>query len=561
MKNLSLFTLLTFTSLFSQTSYNVSLYDRMDKYSGGVNDNDYSEVWGWTDTLKNREYAFIGTSSGTSIVDITTKPIKEVSFRIGPPSTYNYHEFRTYRNYLYIGAEGSDISKNAGIQIVDLSPLPDSTVLKKVYIWIDTNSSTGAKTNYYRAHTVSIEKNFLYLNGGNFSGTRILDVADPLNPLQVGSYKSKSNLPYVHDAYIRNDTMYAACIDNGSIDIVDFTQKGYYTQATSSKVVSITPTVPEKRTHQVWLSDDSRFMFVATEIIGGNLHVYDISNRKAPIQVATWTSDTAVSIHNVFVKGDFIYIAYYGEGFRVLDIKNPANPIEVAFYDTYPGPHQPPHNATFYGAWGVYPYFPSGKIAVSDMNTGLYIFDVNLKPGGKVTGIVRDAATQQILSGVEVAVQEMGRKYKTDANGRFTYGSAEGKHSIKFSKAGYTAKIETLQTTPAGLDTFTITLTPGAVTSVIDRQYGIPDRFELSQNFPNPFNPNTTISFSVGSDNRTSLHVYNTLGQEIRTLIDLDVSKGKYSVSFDAVDLPSGLYFYTLRSGSFSTTKKMMLAK
>ncbi len=563
MKKLFILIIFTFTSLFAQTNYNVSLFGQMNKYGVNPLASNYSEVWGWTDTVKNREYAFIGSPLGTSIVDITELPLKEVSFRIGPPSNYNYHEFRTYKNYLYIGSEGTDITKNAGIQIVDLSTLPDSTTLKKVYVWIDTtNFTTNATRPYYRAHTISIEKNFLYVNGGDFGGTRIMDISDPLNPLQVGSY-GKGGRPDVHDAYIKNDTLYAAAIHKGTVDIIDVTIKRNIldTGLVGNKdkaIISSSPTLPEKRTHQVWLSEDSRYMFVSTEIGGGHLHIYDISNRTAPIQIATWTSDPAKSIHNAFVKGSYIYIAYYTDGFRVLDISNPYTPIEVAFYKTYSNPNP---TTLWAGAWGAYPYYASGKVVVSDMNTGLYVFDVNEKKGGRITGIVRDAATQQVLSGVEVLVEEMGRKYTTDATGKFLYGSAEGKHTIKFSKSGYITKIETVYTKPALLDTFNVTLTSGTGTFVIENQNSIPQKFELLQNFPNPFNPNTKISLSLAEGNFTTLRVYNSLGQQVATLIDQNLSSGTYSVTFDARQFPSGVYFYTLRSGNFSSTKKMVLTK
>lgn len=566
MKKIFLLIPFIFISIFTQTSYNVSLYGQMNKYGTIPNASNYSEVWGWTDTVKNREYAFIGSPLGTSVVDITTQPVKEVSFLIGPTTnnSYKYHEFRTYKNYLYIGSEGTDINLRAGIQIVDLSTLPDSATFKKVYVWIDTTNFTPpvATKKYYKAHTVSIEKHFLYVNGGDFGGTRIMDISDPLNPLQVGSY-GKGSTPYVHDAFIRNDTLYAACINAGRVDIVDFTVKGHYNQNTINKIVSKTPTVPEGRTHQVWLSENGNYAFVATEAPGTvqsftyNLHIYDITNRPNPVQISTWTSDPAKSIHNVFVKGDFLYIAYYTDGFRVLDISNPYVPIEVAFYKTYNSSNPP----LFAGAWGVYPYFPSGKIAVSDMNTGLYVFTVDEKKGGRITGVVRDVATQQVVSGVDVLVEEMGRQYTTDASGTFTYGTAEGSHTIKFSKTGYIARTETVLTKAGTIDTVTILLSSNMGTSVIDRQNRTPETFDLSQNFPNPFNPNTKIVFSLKTNNFMSLRVYNALGQEVATLVDQKLSSGTYSVSFDANNIPSGIYFYTLNAGNFSSTKKMVLTK
>ena len=558
--NKTLLVLITaFTPLFAQTSYNVSLYGQMNTYGVNPSASNYSEVWGWTDTVKNREYAFIGSPLGTSIVDITTQPVKEVAFLIGPTTnnSYKYHEFRTYKQYLYIGSEGTDINRNAGIQIVDLSTLPDSASLKKVYVWIDTtNFTTFTTKKYYRAHTISIEKNFLYVNGGDFGGVRIMDIKDPLNPIQVGSY-GKGSTPYVHDAIIKNDTLYAASINKNRVDIVDFTTKGDYTENSTAKIVSKTLTLPEGRTHQIWLSDDVNYMYVSTEVVNGILHVYDISNRTNPVEIAKWVSDPSKSIHNAFVKGNYIYIAYYTEGFRVLDISNPSIPIEVAFYKTYTNPNPP----IFAGVWGAYPYYPSGKVVASDMNTGLYVFDVAEKKGGRVTGTVRDSSTQQVLSGVEVLIEEMGRKQTTDVSGKFLYGSAEGKHTIRFSKGGYISRVETVLTKPAGLDTFNVSLTPGTTTLVSEYQNTIPKKFSVSQNFPNPFNPSTAISFSLQEEGFTTLRIFNALGQEVFVAVNQVLPAGVYSTTINASTFPSGIYFYSLHSGRYSMTKKMVLTK
>jgi len=559
MKILLLFIAIVCIPLRSQISYNVSLYGHMDKYAGGNNDADYSEVWGWTDTSNNREYAIIGTSKGTSIVDITELPLKEVSFHYGPPSGYNYHEFRTYQHYLYVGAEGSDTSKRAGIQIIDLSTLPDSATFKKTFVWIDTLAGGGTR-KYYRTHTVSIEKHFLYVNGGDFGGTRIMDISDPLNPLQVGSY-GKGSTPYVHDAIIRNDTLYASAIYEGRLDIVDFTVKEHYTENTNSKIVSKTPTVPEGRTHQSWLSEDGKYLFVATEVAGGHLHIYDITNRTSPVEIATWTSNPSQSIHNVFVKGDFLYIAYYGDGFRVLDISNPHNPIEVAFYDTYSGPLQPMHHPVFHGAWGVYPYFPSGKIAVSDMNTGLYVFTVHLKYGGNITGVVRDAITNQPLSNVEVLVQEMGRKYVTNSNGSFIYGSASGAHTVTFSKSGYIALTETIVTKAGTIDTVYVTLSPVSTHTSSESSPSIPTSLSLSQNYPNPFNPSTRIIYGIPHSGFVTLYVYDVLGRKVAEVVGGYQEAGNHEVAFTTNGLPTGIYFYRLTWGNQTLTRTMTIVK
>jgi len=96
---------------------------------------------------------------------------------------------------------------------------------------------------------------------------------------------------------------------------------------------------------------------------------------------------------------------------------------------------------------------------------------------------------------------------------------------------------------------------------VIEVDVTEPSIFTLSQNYPNPFNPSTQISYSLPSASQVKFIVYNTLGQTINVLANGFKSKGNYSVNFNAVDLPSGIYFYRLEAGQFSQVKKMMLLK
>lgn len=84
---------------------------------------------------------------------------------------------------------------------------------------------------------------------------------------------------------------------------------------------------------------------------------------------------------------------------------------------------------------------------------------------------------------------------------------------------------------------------------------------ELFQNYPNPFNPSTTISFSIPEEDFVSLKVFNSLGEEVAKLINETKPAGNYSVSFNASDLTSGVYFYKINAGSFVEIKKMVLMK
>jgi len=106
-------------------------------------------------------------------------------------------------------------------------------------------------------------------------------------------------------------------------------------------------------------------------------------------------------------------------------------------------------------------------------------------------------------------------------------------------------------------------LVTGPLTSVIDRDLdaNIPTDITLYSNYPNPFNPATTIRFSIPEETFVTLKVFNTLGEEIITLINENIVAGNYEAKFDATGLPSGIYFYRLQVGGFIDTKKMMLLK
>ncbi len=103
-------------------------------------------------------------------------------------------------------------------------------------------------------------------------------------------------------------------------------------------------------------------------------------------------------------------------------------------------------------------------------------------------------------------------------------------------------------------------ITSGPILSVTESNEG-PVAFRLTQNYPNPFNPTTTISFNLPSSDFTTLKIYNILGKEVAQLMNERKDAGEYTVHFDGHNVPSGIYFYQLRSGNYVETKKMVLIK
>ena len=85
--------------------------------------------------------------------------------------------------------------------------------------------------------------------------------------------------------------------------------------------------------------------------------------------------------------------------------------------------------------------------------------------------------------------------------------------------------------------------------------------FQLQQNYPNPFNPTTTIKYQIPELSFVTIKVYDVLGNKIATLVNEEKPTGSYEVEFDAIGLPSGIYFYRLQAYDFTQTKKMLLLK
>jgi hypothetical protein len=100
-----------------------------------------------------------------------------------------------------------------------------------------------------------------------------------------------------------------------------------------------------------------------------------------------------------------------------------------------------------------------------------------------------------------------------------------------------------------------------SVSGIEDENYFIPDKFVLYQSYPNPFNPSTTIKYSIPNSDVVSLRVFDILGREVEILVDEYKAAGSYSIEFNASKFASGVYFYQLRSGEFVESKKMILLR
>lgn len=124
-----------------------------------------------------------------------------------------------------------------------------------------------------------------------------------------------------------------------------------------------------------------------------------------------------------------------------------------------------------------------------------------------------------------------------------------GKYTVKI---GLTDKTDTVYSQS--------TITVPIATSVLTEE-GIPTEYNLAQNYPNPFNPSTSIKYAIPSESHVSVKVFNTIGQEVATLVNEVQHAGNYRVNFDASKLTSGVYIYTIKANNFVTSRKMILVK
>lgn len=345
-------------SLFAQLgNQNMILIANKDEHITGSQR--YSAIWGYLSPT-GREYAILGCHTGTVFYDVTDSAnIVEVGFVQTPApissSGNGWREMKVYSHYAYIVSEAS----NTAIQIVDLQYLPDSVR------YVGKFTLPG----HSRTHTISQDGPYLYLNGCNSSfgnGTKIVDLtSNPEVPVLRGSW----NQYYVHDSRIIDDTMYLSNIYEGLLSMVDITNKD------NPQTITSFSTIPNPFTHNSALTTDKKYIFTTDETDNppGKLKVWNIEDLNNIMYVNSWTPTgiTTSIVHNVEIYGDYALIAHYTAGIRLLDISDPTNPTEVAWYDSRPSTN----TNTFTGCWGVY-MFPSGKIIASDMNTGLYV----LKP-------------------------------------------------------------------------------------------------------------------------------------------------------------------------------------
>lgn len=381
-----------------------------------------NDVWGYVDELGN-EYALVGTSKGTSIINVTV-PTNPFEVFWLPGSTSIWRDPSSHGDYAYVTTEAND-----GLLIIDLSPLPQATNLT-------TTLYTGPANNPWQsAHTCFVDENgYAYVFGANRGngGVIILDVfTNPMAPIEVGVFDNW----YCHDGYVRNDTMYLANIYAGFFSLVDVSDK-------ANPILLGTKTTPNSFTHNSWPSDNGQYVFTTDEISGAFLAAYDISDPTNIVEVDRIQNSPGSGIipHNTHVKGDYLITSYYSDGIVIHDITYPYNMIKVAEYDTYEG-----QTISYDGCWGVYPFLPSGTALAADITNGLFIVGPTYQKAAYLEGIVTDQQSNLPLNDVLVKIVGDDQSDLTNSAGFYATGIfSPGIYNVTYEKVGYFPKTESV---------------------------------------------------------------------------------------------------------------------
>jgi choice-of-anchor B domain-containing protein len=356
------------------------------------------------------EYALIGHRLGLDIYDLSDPTQPDRLFRI-PSVVSNWREVRTWQGFAYFGSEGAE----SGITIVDLRELPDTIYTK---VWTGNDS---LENKIQRSHTLGVADGRLYIYGstGPNNGAIICSLDDPWNPDFLGQYQQN----YLHDGFVRNDTLWGSEIYQGQFSIVDVSNP-------EQPVLLATQPTPGAFNHNTELNHSGQFLYAADEKFNTPVGAFDVSNLDniTLLDVYFPSQKPESMVHNVRYYGDdYLVCPSYGGQLTIVDVSNPSNMIETAWFVMGTSL-----------VWDAMPYLPSGIIFATAKNEGLFIFQPTYQRAARIYGIVTDATTGFLLADAKVFVVGTGNADTTGVDGKYATGApTNGTYEIRVERTGY----------------------------------------------------------------------------------------------------------------------------
>ena len=300
------------------------------------------------------------------------------------------------------------------------------------------------------------------------------------------------------------------------------------------------------------------------------------------------------SIHQMHSNGDFLYVSHYTQGFRMLDMSDPENLIEIGYYDDFPQLSFNTSSSYFFrltgnwhkGIFGVFPDQNRSNVCYAGGSDGFYIFDVTTPPFAPTNlTVVANPQNNYDLSWTPSSSQNIQyyNIYKADVANDPPYDLLFYNQINAFEGGNPVTSWEDSNSYPGqggGQYYYEISVENSTgYESVRSNRVNVPKgnidkksaeeekenleiiEYSLSDNYPNPFNPTTSINYSIKKDGLVLLNVYDILGNQVAKLVNENKPEGSHTVEFNAATLPSGIYFYKLTSGNYTSIKKLILMK
>ena len=513
-----------YTFLFSCCLISLSAQNNMQLRSVVTFPEILNDVWGYTDTANGKEYALVGLRDRVSIIDISSPDTPQQVAQIDGPYS-QWRDIKTYGDYAYV-VHDLFYDSSQGLLIIDLSNLPAS---------VDTTKWYGDTLDFQRAHNIWIDENgFAYLWGGN-KGNIILDLKpDPINPVHVGNYLTS----YVHDGFVRGDTMWTAEINEGRFGVIDVSDK-------ANPVVLATQTTPFSYTHNVWLSNDGKTLFTTDERSGSPVASFDVSDLSDIKALGEYqhTFNTAAIPHNTYVINSYLVNAYYTEGVTIVDANRPSNMIEVGHFDTSPADE----TMGFKGTWGAYPFFPSQTILASDITEGLFVLSPTYTRACYLEGIITDSASGALIKDVSVEIIGTNTFTATNILGQYKTGYVDsGLYAVRVTVGGCNnIVVPNVQLSKGIVNNLNITMV------CID---GLLNKIDFNI-FPTIFETKATLKLNTPSAHRpTKIIITNIQGQLIKEFI---MTQNNTILEF-GIDLKAGMYLINASNNNSNKTIKII---
>ena len=462
------------------------------------------------------EWALVGTSAGMSIVDLSdpTQPVE----RFAVPGLYsNWREISTWNGFAYVGSEAA----GSGITIVNLQTLPDTVSWK---VWLGDGAYDSLLV---RSHTLKAKDGYLYVFGGGnvTNGCSIANLNDPWNPVIVGRYTDN----YVHDGFIRGDTLWTSEIFKGWFGVVDISER-------SNPMLLTTHPTPGIYTHNCELSPDSRTIFTTDEKPNTPLAAFDVSDLENITMLDTYFPGRIPSgeVHNVRVKGNFLVNPSYRGQLTIVDATHPDNLIETS-WDSL-------GNSL---VWDADPYLPSGLLFATAKFEGLFVYQPVYHPASWLEGLVFDAVTGFPISNAVVQIVLTVNNDLSDSEGVYKTGAAApGQYSVSVSREGYVPVLLPGVTLSAGQVTqLNIPLQP----LVVSLQNIDKDEFiQVAPTIFSSFLQIKTAPESRFASPDTRIRMVNAQGQKVAE----STVNGNLTELQNLEYLPAGNYYLTLWNGA-----------